>query len=97
MLLECWYCPVSIGRGGDTAYANERRLRSADDLLAEASDQGALGTGVTPFAALFDRLATAGWDGWICLEEASQHGRAGVEAAIHFVRRSWQDSLQRAG
>ena len=44
---ECWYCPVSIGRGGDTAYANERRLRSADDLLAEASDQGALGTGVT--------------------------------------------------
>jgi sugar phosphate isomerase/epimerase len=53
-----------------------------------------LGTGVTPFAALFDRLAQAGWDGWICLEEASFGGRAGVEAAARFVRKTWQDSAE---
>ncbi len=44
---DCWYCPVSVERRVDTAYANERILRSKDDLLAEAGDQGALGTGVT--------------------------------------------------
>ena len=33
-----------------------------------------LGTGVTPYPALFQRLARAGWDGWICMEEASFQG-----------------------
>jgi sugar phosphate isomerase/epimerase len=40
-----------------------------------------LGTGVTPFVPLFERLTAAGWDGWICMEEASFQGRAGVQAA----------------
>jgi len=48
-----------------------------------------LGTGVTPFAILFGRLHQAGWDGWICIEEASRRGREGVEAAVRFVRRMW--------
>jgi sugar phosphate isomerase/epimerase len=54
-----------------------------------------LGTGVTPYPALFQRLARAGWDGWICMEEASFQGRAGVEAAAGFVRQTWQEA-QRA-
>jgi sugar phosphate isomerase/epimerase len=48
-----------------------------------------LGTGVTPYAALFGRLRQAGWDGWICMEEASCQGIAGVAAAADFVRRAW--------
>jgi sugar phosphate isomerase/epimerase len=48
-----------------------------------------LGTGVTPFGALFERLASAGWDGWICIEEASCLGREGVQAAARFVRQTW--------
>jgi len=53
-----------------------------------------LGTGVTPFAAMFRRIARSGWDGWLCMEEASNSGRAGVEAATQFVRRTWEASLQ---
>jgi sugar phosphate isomerase/epimerase len=53
-----------------------------------------LGTGVTPYPALFERLARAGWDGWICMEEASFQGRAGVEAAAGFVRRTWEEALR---
>jgi sugar phosphate isomerase/epimerase len=49
-----------------------------------------LGSGVTPFAALFGCLRRAGWDGWICMEEASNQGRAGVAAAADFVRRCWE-------
>jgi sugar phosphate isomerase/epimerase len=49
-----------------------------------------LGTGVAPYAALFERLARAGWDGWICMEEASRQGRSGMEAATRFIKRAWQ-------
>jgi len=49
-----------------------------------------LGTGVTPFAAMFRRIAQSGWDGWLCMEEASNTGRAGLEAATDFVRRTWE-------
>jgi len=48
-----------------------------------------LGTGVTPFYELFRRLKQAGWDGWICMEEASYMGREGVELAAKFIRQVW--------
>jgi sugar phosphate isomerase/epimerase len=51
-----------------------------------------LGTGVTPFEAIFGRLIQVGWDGWICMEEASYGGRAGVKAAARFIRQTWQAS-----
>jgi sugar phosphate isomerase/epimerase len=49
-----------------------------------------LGTGVTPFYELFSRLKQAGWDGWICMEEASFTGREGVELAAKFIRQVWE-------
>ena len=48
-----------------------------------------LGTGVAPFSAVFRRLKQAGWDGWICMEEASGQGRAGVQAAAQYIRQTW--------
>ncbi len=51
-----------------------------------------LGTGATPYPELFGRLKRAGWDGWICMEEASFQGRAGVEAATHFIRQAWNEA-----
>jgi sugar phosphate isomerase/epimerase len=56
-----------------------------------------LGTGVTPFGLLFERLAGAGWDGWICMEEASYGGRDGVQAAARFVRQAWAQAQASAG
>jgi sugar phosphate isomerase/epimerase len=49
-----------------------------------------LGTGITPYPALFSELKKAGWDGWICMEEAAYQGRAGVEAAARFIRQTWE-------
>ncbi len=48
-----------------------------------------LGTGITPFPQLFACLKQHGWDGWICMEEASRLGRNGVEQAAAFVRATW--------
>jgi sugar phosphate isomerase/epimerase len=51
-----------------------------------------LGTGVTPFEALFGCLKSLGWDGWICMEEASNQGRRGVETAAKTIRRIWAEA-----
>lgn len=45
---KCYYCPISIERKGkDIAYANERKVNSYDDIIAEARTMDATGTGIT--------------------------------------------------
>jgi pyruvate formate-lyase activating enzyme-like uncharacterized protein len=53
---DCWYCPLSSERKGkDQAYANEHKVSSPEEAVAEAKNMRALGTGITggePFARL---------------------------------------------
>ncbi|WP_298666466.1 radical SAM protein [uncultured Methanofollis sp.] len=53
---NCWYCPLSdTRRNKDVVYANDRLVKSPDDLIEEAEMMSALGTGVTggePFLVL---------------------------------------------
>ncbi len=51
-----------------------------------------LGTGVTPFEKLFTCLKQSGWDGWICMEEASHQGVKAVKTAAQYVRRVWNEA-----
>jgi sugar phosphate isomerase/epimerase len=62
--------------------------------VADTRTQGHLqpvviGTGQVPFACIFSTLKAAGFDGWLCIEEASGTGRAGIEIACSFVRQAW--------
>jgi sugar phosphate isomerase/epimerase len=50
-----------------------------------------LGTGLVPFREMFKILHHAEFDDWICMEEASFKGKAGVKAAASFIRRVWRD------
>ncbi len=45
---NCFYCPVSFGRGEkDVAYANERRVEKDEDLMEESISMDALGASIT--------------------------------------------------
>ncbi len=69
-------------------------IHAADTAVRGELRHVLLGTGVTPFVELFRRLHKAGWDGWICMEEASFKGQEGVEAAARFVRQTWKDTKE---
>ncbi len=67
-------------------------VHASDTATRGALQHVLLGTGITPFVPLFRRLKQAGWDGWICMEEASCRGRDGVAAAAAFIRRAWEQA-----
>jgi len=48
-----------------------------------------IGEGVVPFREVFARLRAAGFDGWLCIEEASGMGAEGLRRAISFTRTAW--------
>jgi sugar phosphate isomerase/epimerase len=48
-----------------------------------------IGSGVVPLRQVFAALKRHGFDGWLCIEEASNQGLPGIERAVAFVRETW--------
>lgn len=44
-----------------------------------------IGTGACPIEAVLKRLKAYGFDGWLCIEEASGHGMEGIANAWNYV------------
>ena len=52
---ECWYCPISYERKNkDRTFANDRLVEKPEDVLEEARNMSALGTGITGGEALLE-------------------------------------------
>ncbi len=88
----------AIARGDDPLWLLEQvRNRVTCIHAADTGTSGELkpvlaGTGVVPFREIFRSLREAGFDGLISIEEASQQGKAGLQRAIQFVRKTWFES-----
>ena len=68
----CWYCPLSRERKGtDTVYANERPVDIPAQIIEEAENMSALGTGIT------------GGEPLLCLDRVTEYCRLLKE---HFGR-----------
>ena len=50
----------------------------------------AIGSGVVPNREVFSYLKQNGFDGWLCIEEASGNGVEGIKRAYDFVRNAWE-------
>jgi sugar phosphate isomerase/epimerase len=91
-----WDTANTLAYGDDPLPVLEQILdRVVSVHAAESAARGVLkpvlmGTGLVPFAEMFGLLKGAGFDGWLCIEEASQQGQAGIEAATQFVREAWE-------
>lgn len=48
-----------------------------------------IGQGVTPNRAFFHYIKQHGFNNWLCIEEASNCGLAGIRDAYHFVKDLW--------
>ena len=51
-----------------------------------------VGEGIAPIEALFTVLHRAGWDRWMCIEEASFQGPEGLKKAARFCREAWEST-----
>lgn len=64
-------------------------VHAADTQVRGALIPAVIGEGIVPFPDLFAILRSAGFDGWISLEEASNTGKEGVRRGYSFVREMW--------
>ena len=64
-------------------------VHAADTACRGSLKPVVIGTGIVPFDDIFHCLKKNGFDGWICIEEASSTGISGVRQAVEFVRNTW--------
>jgi len=62
-------------------------VHAADTAVRGSLQPVLLGRGIVPFDKIFAFLKQHGFDGWICMEEASNSGRSGVERAAELRAR----------
>jgi sugar phosphate isomerase/epimerase len=84
----------AVARGDDPLVVLESVIDRVECVhIADSATCGILtptviGTGVVPFANLFKRLKSAGYDGWFSIEEASGQAE-GITRALEYFRNEW--------
>jgi sugar phosphate isomerase/epimerase len=64
-------------------------VHAADTASTGSLSPVLIGTGVAPIRAVFERLKKHGFDGWVCIEEASGLGKIGVQQAVANTQALW--------
>lgn len=84
---------------GDDAVATFKKVLPmvetihVNDLKAAGGvDFCVCGRGVAPIQEIFVEAKKAGFDGWVCIEEAGFQGREGMKEATEFTRKAWANA-----
>ncbi len=67
----------------ETIHVNDLRAPGCLDFVV-------CGCGVAPIKQIFSEAKKAGFDGWICIEEAGFQGFEGMARAVEFTREAWE-------
>ncbi len=65
-------------------------IHVSDIKAAGSLDFTVIGEGAAPVREILGMAKAAGFDGWVCIEEASGKGMDGVARAVSFVREAWE-------
>ena len=82
--------------GDDPVPVLEKVIDDVETIhIADNSTRGKLspvviGTGIVPFKDIFRCLKQHSFDGWLCIEEASNTGESGIRQAVDYVRSEWE-------
>lgn len=80
-----------VAQGEDPLAVLERVIDRVETIhISDMSAYGKfeaveIGTGACPIEAVLKRLKAYGFDGWLCIEEASGHGLEGISNAWNYV------------
>jgi len=67
-------------------------IHAADALGVGELKPASIGKGIAPFKDIFRFLKEVNFNGWICIEEASDNGIKGIKSAADFIKRKWAAS-----
>ena len=87
----------TFGYGADTVSAFKEVFHSvetihiADMVQAGKLDYSKIGQGGAPIREVLSFAKQQGFDGWLCIEECSNNGLAGIREAVTTVRQLWAD------
>jgi len=66
-------------------------IHASDVMVRGELKPSIIGEGIVPLKEVLEFLKSKGYDGWICIEEASNNGMEGIEKAVDFIRENWFD------
>jgi len=64
-------------------------IHASDALSLGELKPSVIGEGIVPFREIIRFLKEVKYDGWICIEEASNTGIDGIRKATEFIRKIW--------
>lgn len=67
-------------------------IHVAETATLGKMDPVQLGSGLAPVKEVFASLKKHGWNNWLCIEEWGNSGIKGVEEAVEYTRRIWEEA-----
>jgi len=76
----------------EKVYDQVETIHVAETATKGKMDPVLLGTGIVPIKEVFSLLKQKGFGGWLCIEEWGSMGTEGVEKAVAYTKKTWEEA-----